>query len=720
MNHRSLHITRLLLTLFTALSLHASAGTLGFLTYEIVNGTSVTITDCDEAATGTIVIPETIESLPVTSVDGRTFKGCSLITSISYPSQIQYPPYHYIGCNSLEAFHVAESNTAITSVDGILFSADMTKIIRYPNARSTTTDYAIPDGVTSFYPYTFLECTGLNSVTIPASLSADTGSESVQQVILSVFKDTSNLQAVHVEEGNLALSSSNGVVFTQNGSGLLFYPPAKPSTSYTTPDGTTYINTLAFNLCTTIEFINIPDSVTSIADNAFTGCTNLSEFNIHPDNTIYSSSNGVLFENDGNTLYICPQGKVGTYTIPQNTTTLSTYAFSGCEKLTEINIPSSVTNIDYRSFTECFNLQALNVAPSNAVYSSIDGVLFVTDGDILFNFPRGRAGNYTIPHGTQTIGIYAFAQCINLTQVTIPSSVDWIRYGAFRYCRNLSGIHFSEGLQYIDLYAFLHCDNLTKVILPSTFIGGKIFIGSFFTYCDNLKSVTLSPNFTTVYSNFLQGCENLEEVIIPEGVTSIETNIFSFGKTPSRLILPSTIQQISEFRSNLLNELYLLGNAPLVNETNSPFSSDITIYYLKGATGFDAAPWTDYNLVEIDTSTYPNAAWLLENQQDHTLSLNEDPNGDDVPLLMEYALDLKAYQNNAPNLPQMEIGETTAGITFQGDTPGINYEVWTSTDLSNWTQTGVSLSTPDANGKRTATIPHSASSKAFLQLRVSQ
>ncbi|GAA5494512.1 hypothetical protein Rhal01_00674 [Rubritalea halochordaticola] len=523
MNHHSLHITRLLLTLFTALSLHASAGTLGSLTYEIVNGTSVTITDCDEAATGAIVIPETIESLPVTSVDGRAFEGCSQITSISYPSQIQYPPYHYIGCNSLEAFHVAESNTAITSIDGVLFSADMTKIIRYPNARSTTTDYAIPDGVTSFYPYTFLECTGLNSVTIPASLSADTGSESVQQVILSVFKDTSNLQAVHVEEGNLALSSSNGVVFTQDGSGLLFYPPAKPSTSYTVPTGTTYISFLAFNVCPIVESIHFPETVTSIADNAFIRCNNLAEFNIHPDNTTFKSIDGVIFSSDLSELIIFPQGKTGTYSTPTTITRIRSRGFSHCTKVTDITLP--------------------------------------------------------------------------------------------------------EDLQIIGASAFENCTNLTKA--------------------------------------------------------------------------------------------YLLGNAPSFFGA-SPFPTNPTIHYLKGATGFDVAPWTDYNLVEIDTSTYPNAAWLLENQQDHTLSLDEDPNGDGVPLLMEYALGLKAYQNNAPNLPQMEIGETTAGITFQGDTPGINYEVWTSTDLSNWTQTGVTLSTPDANGKRSATIPHSTSPKAFLQLRVSQ
>lgn len=87
---------------------------------------------------------------------------------------------------------------------------------------------------------------------------------------------------------------------------------------------------------------------------------------------------------------------------------------------------------------------------------------------------------------------------------------------------------------------------------------------------------------------------------------------------------------------------------------------------------------------------------------------------------MEYALGLKAYQNNAPNMPRMELGETTAGITFKGNTPGITYQVWQSTDLTNWTQTGVTLSTPDANGNRTATIPRDASPSAFLQLRVTQ
>jgi len=48
------------------------------------NGISVTITDCNTAASGALVIPETIEGKPVTSIIGQSaFRDCSSLTSIT-------------------------------------------------------------------------------------------------------------------------------------------------------------------------------------------------------------------------------------------------------------------------------------------------------------------------------------------------------------------------------------------------------------------------------------------------------------------------------------------------------------------------------------------------------------------------------------------------------------------------------------------------------------
>ena len=57
------------------------AADLSDLTWTTTNG-EVTITNCDRLATGGLVIPDTIEGNPVTSIGDYTFLRCSSLTSI--------------------------------------------------------------------------------------------------------------------------------------------------------------------------------------------------------------------------------------------------------------------------------------------------------------------------------------------------------------------------------------------------------------------------------------------------------------------------------------------------------------------------------------------------------------------------------------------------------------------------------------------------------------
>ena len=68
------HLTGFLsLFLFAVLPLYAAG--LDDLTWTTTNG-EVTITDCAEAATGGLVIPDTIRGNPVTSIGRNAFFSC--------------------------------------------------------------------------------------------------------------------------------------------------------------------------------------------------------------------------------------------------------------------------------------------------------------------------------------------------------------------------------------------------------------------------------------------------------------------------------------------------------------------------------------------------------------------------------------------------------------------------------------------------------------------
>ena len=118
----------------------------------------------------------------------------------------------------------------------------------------------------------------------------------------------------------------------------------------------TSIGDCAFYNCKGLTSITIPDSVTSIGNDAFDGCTSLTSINADNNNSVYSSQEGVLYNNDKSELIICPNGKKGSYSIPDSVTSIGSDAFCDCASLTSITIPDSVTSIGYGAFQGCTSL----------------------------------------------------------------------------------------------------------------------------------------------------------------------------------------------------------------------------------------------------------------------------------------------------------------------------------------------------------------------------
>ncbi len=156
------------------------------------------------------------------------------------------------------------------------------------------------------------------------------------------------------------------------------------------------------------------------------------------------------------------------------------YAFTGCTSLANITIPKNVKSIGDSAFALCTSLESINVAEENAVYSSVDGVLFNKDKTELLQYPIGKTETeYAIPDGVISIGTEAFALCQSLESVTIPSSVTTIGKGAFSFCTSLAEVIMQDSVTSIGEWAFQYCASLENVIIPDsvTFIGEKAFIG---------------------------------------------------------------------------------------------------------------------------------------------------------------------------------------------------------------------------------------------------
>ncbi|MEY2487236.1 MAG: hypothetical protein QOH39_2884 [Verrucomicrobiota bacterium] len=138
--------------------------------------------------------------------------------------------------------------------------------------------------------------------------------------------------------------------------------------------------------------------------------------------------------------------------------------------------------------------------------------------------------------------------------------------------------------------------------------------------------------------------------------------------------------------------------------------------------GAAAATVTDIGLLPGDTDAISRAyspiePWLVSYGFAFNTDPLSDPNSDGVSLLMAYALDLNPTQNLTISLPRWAFTPGQMSLTFWGGSTGVFYSVETSTDLHNWTTTGVTISGPDADHFYTATVARSGT-RRFMHLKV--
>ncbi|MDB4683732.1 leucine-rich repeat protein, partial [bacterium] len=146
-----------LLAVFTCAFLPLNAASLADLTYTTTNG-EFTITDCDEAATGKLVIPDTLGGIPFTRIGNDAFYNCTSLTSITIPNGVTSIGYRAFGSTGL---------TSITIPDGVT----RIRFQAFSNCTSLTS-INIPDGVTSIESHTFGSCRSLTIITIPDGVTS--------------------------------------------------------------------------------------------------------------------------------------------------------------------------------------------------------------------------------------------------------------------------------------------------------------------------------------------------------------------------------------------------------------------------------------------------------------------------------------------------------------------------------------------------------------------
>ena len=110
-----------------------------------------------------INLPATLES-----INANAFFMCSGLTTITIPANVKYIDAKAFYHNSLTAFTVEAGSESFTTLDGVLYKANMQTLVACPGAKQGA--LIIPDGVLFIGDYAFIYCTGLTSITFPEGL----------------------------------------------------------------------------------------------------------------------------------------------------------------------------------------------------------------------------------------------------------------------------------------------------------------------------------------------------------------------------------------------------------------------------------------------------------------------------------------------------------------------------------------------------------------------
>lgn len=172
---------------------------------------SGTVTDCEQSVTEA-VIPSQIDGVSVASIGWRAFYNCSGLTNVEIPDSVtSIGECAFLACDNLTSIEMPKSVVSIgagafsychnltnikvesnsnyySSLNGVLFSKNLTIIANYPAGR-TEGFYRIPDSVDSIRYDAFAGCDNLISVEIP---------NGVASIGRSAFADCHNLTNVKI------------------------------------------------------------------------------------------------------------------------------------------------------------------------------------------------------------------------------------------------------------------------------------------------------------------------------------------------------------------------------------------------------------------------------------------------------------------------------------------------------------------------------------------
>ncbi len=545
----------------------------------------------------------------LTSIALKRLEICSVTsgwtTTIEPVTDLSKATDAFYGCTLLKTITVESGNRTYKAIDNVLFSADAKTLIYAPYTLSG--EYSVPvntqtiaDG--AFYGTAITKVTIANTVT-----NIGEGAFFASKTLTTVkFSELASVGAITVGRyafGSLSTIENALTEFIVNDNTKLqticdyaFYYSQKLK-EIQISQFTTHIGAKAFAFCrgaTSIDFSvgneiretaleigdnafqNVPMTTITLGSsfkefpaNAFSETSKLTEILVADDHETLISRDGVLYtkvNGKAHTLILFPDGRGGSFVIPDGVVEIGDRAFSNKKALQSVTIPASVTKIGSEAFLQGYETALTEIifsgTPAPGAELTIGDKAFYNAGLVpsialpahtksigenvfyQLGYRTNGVSSITLNEGLESIGANAFAKT-KITSVTIPSTVKNIGYGAFANLNTLTAVSFGADSKLLEIgeKAFYGCPiesveipASVEVIKPFAF-GGRIAFAdngngsvtvNYSGAANGVKVVTFESGsrLTTICAFAFAGSQ-LKSIVIPKTVTSIGAYAFA-------------------------------------------------------------------------------------------------------------------------------------------------------------------------------------------------
>lgn len=330
----------------------------------------------------------------VQSLGNNAFTGCTGLLSVNLPGTLTVlGSAVFSNCSALTEINVSPFNPLYASSNGILYNKNVEHVLNCPGGK--TGEIVLPSTVKRISNDAFSGCSKITSVIVP---------DDVELIPANAFLNCTSLSTISLGE---KLTVIDSYAF-KNCTALMFVQ--MPNLVYN-------IKNNAFENCTTLDFVGFSDALTVIGEKCFLNCSNLNSF-----------------------------------TLPENVVRIDKEAFKGCTDLTEVSLSDSLKTLGQDVFASCSKLTSIYVSNLNNYFSSKEGVLYTKNYKDLICCPAGKTGAVVVPETVKTLYPKSFYDCVHITSVTLPSSLNALGIGSYAFygCTGLTSLH-ANGAVPVDL-----------------------------------------------------------------------------------------------------------------------------------------------------------------------------------------------------------------------------------------------------------------------------